>query len=105
VADRVSKRTRGESPEPRSWDFDTWPETVWPNDPERARWVVRSNRRDLIAEGAITRIGKRVVILGRGYSNWLSRGADRVNQFDSNLPHLRRRASEGESEDLGARQS
>ena len=77
---------------PHSWDFDNWPGAVWPNSPHRARWVVRSNRRELIAEGALSRVGKRVVILGQGYSRWLTRRADRVTEFDSNLPHLRRTA-------------
>jgi hypothetical protein len=76
--------------EPHSWDFDSWPGSVWPNDPIRAKWVVRSNRRELVAEGALTRVGKRVVILGKGYSRFLARRADRLGQFESNLPHLRR---------------
>jgi hypothetical protein len=92
VAARTSRRGGTESAEPHSWDFDNWPESVWPNDPDRAKWVVRSNRRELMAEGALTRVGKRVVILGRGYKRWLARRADRVTEFDSNLPHLRRSA-------------
>ena len=90
MAAKISRRGGTESTEPHSWDFDSWPESVWPNEPDRAKWVVRSNRRELMAEGALTRVGKRVVVLGRGYSRWLSRRADRVTDFDSNLPHLRR---------------
>lgn len=90
MADRDLKGRRRTFSEPQSWDFDTWPDAVWPNDPERAKWVVRSNRSELVAEGAITRIGKRVVVLGSGYSRWLARGATRVDGYASNLPHLRR---------------
>lgn len=94
MADKTFKRNGGlDSSEPHSWDFDNWPSTIWPNDPIRAKWVVRSNRRDLIAEGALSRVGKKIVILGKGYSRWLARRADRVGQFDSNLPHLRRKSA------------
>lgn len=86
-------RVNGTNSEPHSWDFENWPESVWPNSADRARWVVRSNRRELMAEGALSRIGKRVVILGRGYARWLSRQADRVGEFESNLPHLRRKSA------------
>jgi hypothetical protein len=94
VVGNTSKRNIGlDGSEPHSWDFDNWPSTVWPNDPIRAKWVVRSNRRDLVAEGALSRVGKKIVILGRGYSRWLARRADRVGQYDSNLPHLRRKSA------------
>lgn len=91
MAGKTSKRHGGlDGFEPHSWEYDNWPEAIWPNDGERARWVVRSNRHDLIAEGALSRVGKKIVILGKGYTRWLARQADRVAQFDSNLPHLRR---------------
>jgi hypothetical protein len=54
---------------------------------------VRSNRRELMADGALSRVGRRLVILGRGYSRWLARQADRVTRFESNLPQLRRGTS------------
>ena len=90
MAARANTRASGRESDLHSWDLDGWPEYVWPNDSDRARWVVRSNRRELIAEGALTRVGKRVVILGNGYSRWLARRADRVDRFNSNLPHRRR---------------
>lgn len=93
MAARVDARATGRESAPHSWDFDSWPQSVWPNDPDRAKWIVRSNRRELIAEGALSRVGKRLVILERGYSRWLARQADRVTRFDSNLPQLRFRKS------------
>lgn len=93
MAAKANARASGRDAELHSWDLDGWPQSVWPNDPDRAKWVVRSNRRELMAEGALSRVGKRLVILGRGYSRWLSRQSDRVTRFDSNLPHLRQDAS------------
>jgi hypothetical protein len=90
VAKAITRVGGRESPL-HSWDFDNWPQSVWPNDRDRAKWVVRSNRRELMAEGALSRVGKRLVILERGYSRWLARQADRVSRFDSNLPQLRSR--------------
>ena len=91
MATKANTQASGRESALHSWDFDNWPHSVWPNDPDRARWVVRSNRRELMAEGALSRVGKRLVILERGYSRWLARQADRVTWFDSNLPNLRGR--------------
>lgn len=93
MAAKASTRASGRESALHSWDFDSWPQSVWPNDPDRAKWVVRSNRRELMAEGALSRIGRRLVILERGYSRWLARQADRVTRFESNLPQLRRGTS------------
>lgn len=93
MAAKASTRVGGREPALHSWGFDSWPQSVWPNDPDRAKWVVRSNRRELMAEGALSRVGRRLVILERGYSRWLARQADRVSRFDSNLPQLHRRST------------
>lgn len=90
---KASTRAIGQESGANSWDFDNWPQSVWPNDPDRAKWVVRANRRELMAENALSRVGKRLVILERGYTRWLARRADRVAEFDSNLPRLRKDAS------------
>lgn len=73
-----------------SWDCRSWPPAVWPNDAKRARWVLRAYRSELVAAGALSRGGKALVILGRGYARWLARRAGEVTEFESNNPSMRR---------------
>jgi hypothetical protein len=79
---------------PHSWEISTWPEGVYPSngDPEetrrRAQWLVRANRSQLMAEGALSRVGKSLVILGAGYARFLQRQACRVTEYESNNPTL-----------------
>jgi hypothetical protein len=88
---KSAKNSRaGASPElPHSWSLSTWPETVWPNKPAPARWILRSYRRELIAAGALARTGKALIVLGRGYARWLSQRAAGVEDFESNNPAMR----------------
>jgi hypothetical protein len=74
---------------PHSWGLATWPPGVWPNKSEPARWVLRANRRELIASGALARTGKSLVVLGRGYARWLSQRAAEVEDYQSNNPAMR----------------
>jgi hypothetical protein len=73
---------------PHSWDRKSWPKEVWPGDQKRAGWVLRAYRNELIAEGALTRAGKTLIVLGRGYSKWLAKRAAHVADFESNNPNL-----------------
>ena len=74
---------------PHSWDLNSWPAAVWPCNGERARWVLRAYRTELIEEGALSRAGKTLIVLGRGYGRWLDRRISRVPDFQSNNPKLR----------------
>lgn len=74
---------------PHSWSLSTWPAAVWPNEPRRARWVLRSHRSELMEAGALSRSGKTLIVLGRGYARWLSRRVVNVADFESNNPNLR----------------
>lgn len=81
---------------PHSWGLATWPPSVYPNDPARARWILRSYRHELLAAGALTRSGKALVVLGRGYARWLAQRMPRVAEFESNNPAMR--AADGRSD-------
>lgn len=60
---------------PHSWGIDSWPPDVWPHTPERGRYLVRSNKSDLMHAGALARVGRELVILGDRYRRWLERRA------------------------------
>jgi hypothetical protein len=78
---------------PHSWGIANWPESIWPNDPDKAQWVVRSNKSELIAAGAISRIGKMKVIIGQPYVRWLERRVTRIADYQGNNPAIRKSAS------------
>jgi len=69
---------------PHSWEITSWPPSVWPNDTGRARWLVRAYRDQLLRHKALTRVGKRIVILGDGWSRFLAACASDVRGFHSN---------------------
>jgi len=75
-----------------SWDAKSWPTGVWPNCTKRARWILRTHRPELIECGAVSRIGKTLIILAPGYSRFLRRHVGDVPDFQSNLPNARRAA-------------
>ena len=66
---------------PHSWCVTEWPATIYPHHPSKGRYIVRAFRRELVAAGALTRVGRDLVILGAGYSAWLSKRADKVDGF------------------------
>lgn len=83
------------SPPPHSFTYATWPEGVYPGNGARAKHIVRANRDALVAEGALTRIGREVVVFGGPYCRWLAKQSHRVAEFDmpANRPeHAYKRA-------------
>ena len=66
---------------PHSWDLEHWPADVYPHSESRARYLVRAYREELILAGALTRIGRELVVFGEGYCRWLARGAVQVPDF------------------------
>jgi hypothetical protein len=58
-----------------SWDIENWPPDVYPHKPSRARYVVRAHQNELILAGALTRVGRELVILATGYGRWLQERA------------------------------
>lgn len=67
---------------PHSWSLDSWPSTVWPHSGERARYVVRTLKLELIDAGALTRVGKMLVFMGAGYTRFLQQRGAKVAKFD-----------------------
>jgi hypothetical protein len=72
------------SPSPHSWELDTWPDIVWPHEKERARWIARAYRKELLAARAVTRVGKTLVFMGGPYTRWLERRARHVAEYVGN---------------------
>jgi len=76
-----------------SWELKSWEDKapdVWPHTNERAKWIARAYRKELIAAGALTRVGKTLVFIGAPYTRWLERRARHVVEFTSNNPGLKR---------------
>ncbi len=69
---------------PHSWEFDTWPADVWPHASKRAQWIARAYRKELIAAGALTRVGKTLVFIGAPYTCWLERRSRHVVEYAGN---------------------
>ena len=74
---------------PHSWDLPKWPADVWPGDTHRARWLVRAYRNELMQYGALSRAGRTLVVIGRGYAAWLEQRAANVPGYASNNPRMR----------------
>lgn len=65
-----------------SWSIGTWPADVYPHSPERARYLVRANKSELICAGALSRVGRELVIIGERYAKWLERNTARAADFE-----------------------
>jgi hypothetical protein len=66
---------------PHSWAVQDWPAHVYPHRESKGRYIVRAHKDELVAAGALTRIGRDLVVLGAGYSAWLAKQAHRVDGF------------------------
>lgn len=76
-------------PIPHSWPARKWPTSVHPGDINAARWMVRSFRNELVAAGALARVGKALVVIGPRYVRWLEGKTLNVGDFQSNNPRMR----------------
>jgi hypothetical protein len=77
-------------PAPHSWDMEHWPPHVWPHDTNRARYIVRTCKTELIDAGALSRIGREFVLIGASYTRWLQQNGARAARWDI-APNYRRR--------------
>jgi hypothetical protein len=77
---------------PHSWAIDAWPPTVFPNSVTRARYLIRVHRDELLVAGALSRVGRSLIILGDGYAKWLQKKAGRVPDYRI-APNTREHAS------------
>lgn len=69
-------------PAPHSWAIESWPPHVYPHSPGKGRYLVRCNRSALVAAGALTRVGRDLVLLGAPFSKWLESQSSRVDGFE-----------------------
>lgn len=72
------------APAPHSWDLEHWPPGVYPHAEGRARYLLRCHRDELMAAGALVRVGRELVVIGDRYSRWLQTRAADVPGFQSN---------------------
>ncbi len=80
---------------PSSWALNEWEQRApgaYPHSAPRARYIFRCHRDELIACGAIVRIGRELVVCGAAYCSWLQRNGSRVADF-SIAPNTLRRAA------------
>jgi len=68
-------------PVPHSWALESWPPHVYPHSPGKGRYTVRANRSALMAAGALTRVGRDLVVIGAPYAAWLQSQANRVSDY------------------------
>jgi hypothetical protein len=69
---------------PAMWDANNWPKDVWPHDSKTAQWLLRAYRRDLLYHRALTRVGKKLVVFGDGWMQWLQSRAGHVEGYKAN---------------------
>ncbi len=76
-------------PAPHSWAIEAWPQHVYPHSPGKGRYIVRAHRNELTVAGALTRVGRDLVVLGAPYAAWLQSQSKRVEEFQiaPNHPH------------------
>lgn len=67
---------------PHSWNLKGWPPEVYPNSPDKARYLARANQDSLAREGAMVRVGRELVFIGDRYARWLAKHASRVSGYD-----------------------
>ena len=69
---------------PHSWAIDSWPTNVWPNSPQRGSYIIRKHRDALLECGALSRVGRILVILGSQYDEFLKARTTGVAGFRPN---------------------
>jgi hypothetical protein len=72
---------------PHSWPIELWPAEVFPNSPTRGRYTVRMHRAELEAAGALSRVGRQIVVIGEPYGRWLQSRAPKVSDFAPIAPN------------------
>jgi hypothetical protein len=80
---------------PHSWSIEEWPADVFPGNSNKGRRLCRTYTDELIAQGALTRIGRKLVVMGGAYTRWLLSRASHVKDFEcpANRPeHAPKRA-------------
>ncbi len=80
-----SKTVSGPRPKaatmPHSWLVKDWPAHVVPGSTSRAKHTIRKHRAELLAVGALGRVGRDLMIFGEGYARFLARQTQRVENY------------------------
>ena len=74
-----------------------WPSDVFPSDANPAHYIVRVHRAELLAAGALSRIGRQIVVLRLPYTSWLARHASRVEDIRPAVNDQHREAQNAEA--------
>jgi hypothetical protein len=74
--------TRKAATVPHSWTIERWPPEVFPNSPNRARYVIRSHKDELTSAGCISRVGREIVVIGERYARWLEKANANVAGYE-----------------------
>ena len=74
---------------PHSWSIQEWPAEVFPNTVQRARWLIREHRAELIDIGALARPGRELLIFGQPYCAWLASKKQRAAEFNNGAARSR----------------
>jgi hypothetical protein len=67
---------------PHSWALTEWPRDIYPHNTVKGRYICRAHRDELVAAGALIRVGRDLVVFGAAYNAWLRKQACRVAGFD-----------------------
>jgi hypothetical protein len=61
-----------------SWAIGSWPAHIYPHEPGKARYLIRAHRIELLEAGALSSVGREIVVLGNRYQKWLEKQAVRI---------------------------
>jgi hypothetical protein len=76
---------------PHSWTIEGWPTDVYPNSKSRGKYIFRMHKAELIAAGAVCRVGRDLVFFGANYQRWLETKRSDVPTYNITA-NTRRRA-------------
>jgi hypothetical protein len=80
----MAKQSHIAQPMPNSWLLKEWPQGVAPGSTKKARYILRRYKKELIANGAVARIGRDVTFLGQGYAAFLATLIPKFESFECN---------------------
>ena len=87
MARKKSKSTQVKSSAvllPHSWPMANWDTVaahVAPCSAKKAKYLYRMHRDELLAAGAVARIGRDIIFFGAQYEKFLKRGAARIPDY------------------------
>lgn len=67
---------------PHSWAVTDWPADIFPNDPKKARHMVRSNKDEMVRKGVLVRVGRSLVVIGAPYAKWIAQQGAKVPGYE-----------------------